>query len=65
MAISLAWRVAIAIVHLMEARAFYGLGRECLVKHCSHDCFEQSRDVTSLFVASRESFALLPIGQRR
>jgi hypothetical protein len=29
MAISLAWRVAIAIVHLMEARAFYGLGREC------------------------------------
>jgi hypothetical protein len=29
MAISLAWRAATAIVYLMEARAFYGLEREC------------------------------------
>jgi hypothetical protein len=49
MAISLTWRVAIAIVHLMEARAFYGLRKGMMVKHCSHDCFEQSPDVTSLF----------------
>jgi hypothetical protein len=51
MAISLAERVAIAIVYLMEAHAFYGLGRERWLSIVLAIALNRLFDVTGHFVA--------------